>query len=181
MTQQDNRAEVRSVGHAAYFYSFRRFTNQAEICLCWNHQSQIHRLRSKIQYPIIKNDPEATALTLLFSRRDTQSTKQICGVRHGAGKSRVRTYVCARAGMHALECVTYSVCDHFHPHELVLGPLDVVTVKPQVDKPVAPKHIKQKSQFVMSSNGRAAEKRTSTVQEVCESSPKCLCSSRTYQ
>lgn len=60
--------------------------------------------------------------------------------------------------MHVLECVTYSVCDHFHPHELVLGPLDVVTVKPQVDKPVAPKHIKQKSQFVMSSNGRAAEK-----------------------
>lgn len=40
------------------------------------------------------------------------------------------------------ECVTYSVCDHFHPNKLALGSLNVVTVKPQIYKPVVHTHTK---------------------------------------
>lgn len=87
---------------------------------------------------------------------------------------RADTVICA------LECVTYSVCDHFHPNKLVLGPLDVVTVKPQVDKPVAHKHIKQKSQFVLSYKGRAAERDVASCRK-CTRVPLSVFSSRTYQ
>lgn len=55
----------------------------------------------------------------------------------------MRVYVCKhiiRARIHVRECVTYSVCDHFHPNKLVLGSLNVITVKPQIYKPVVHTH-----------------------------------------
>lgn len=42
------------------------------------------------------------------------------------------------------DCVTYSVCEHFHPYKLLLWSLCVIMVKTQIYKPVSHTHTQTK-------------------------------------
>lgn len=86
--------------------------------------------------------PPAFFVCVIFTKRNTKHT-QIHKISH-CGKNVVSfTSVCMCVKIqvqlhHSCTSValTYSVCDHLHLDQLVLGSVDVITVEAQIYKPV---------------------------------------------
>ena len=75
-------------------------------------------------------------LTFYFSQRGMQRhTRTHRYAQLVMWMEKVDFIMCKHIG--AYECVTYSVCDHFHPHVLLLWSVHVIRVKAEINEPVA--------------------------------------------